>query len=165
MAFLVAVPSVERPGDGPADPIESRGLRRWRCRQRRASTGRRRDPSSDGRPTTGGPNDRRQERPNFRPSPSCGHLHVTGQENGKIDSAWASPLPRRDPYLAIPAGYILLFSEGRTIFGFDDRGAMTDPEGRSHSAGTFRSGCRAAARRAVRFAPAGELTSTRSVRT
>ena len=50
--------------------------------------------------------------------PICGYLQYR-QEKGKIDSAWGVTAHRVEILICERCGYVLLFSEGRTIFDFD----------------------------------------------
>ena len=58
------------------------------------------------------------DRPRLPTCPICGNLQFR-QEKGKIDSAWGVMAHRVEILICENCGYILLFSEGRTIFDFD----------------------------------------------
>ncbi|HEY3162985.1 MAG TPA: hypothetical protein VGJ71_01425 [Candidatus Limnocylindrales bacterium] len=50
--------------------------------------------------------------------PVCSHRQYR-QEKGKIDSAWGMTAHRVEILICENCGYILLFSEGRTLWDFD----------------------------------------------
>ncbi|MBA2381856.1 MAG: hypothetical protein H0V73_07070 [Chloroflexi bacterium] len=50
--------------------------------------------------------------------PICGRDDFR-KEKGKLDSAWGMTAHKVDMLICMRCGYLLLFSEGNTIFDFD----------------------------------------------